>query len=248
MNENKSINSLKKQLVAAVAMVLVAAVALGSSTYAWFANNNKVTATGMQVTAMSNQSFLLISSEKTTATEIQTENKTTTALTVTDVEAKLFPAAHDTIANTAEAAVDQNKWYTAFSDDPSKVDMDASTKTTLSSFENYVIHKQVWITVAKNSTPVDNLKVKATIKNKATGDITQAKVFVTSATASAEMSSASSAPDTVLFSSQITDTTVVPLDIFIFIDGNDSAVYTNNFNQLDTATISLEFSATTVAA
>lgn len=51
MNENKSINSLKKQLVAAVAMVLVAAVALGSSTYAWFAANNKVTAQGMQVQA-----------------------------------------------------------------------------------------------------------------------------------------------------------------------------------------------------
>ena len=43
MNENKSINSLKKQLVAAVAMVCVAAVALGSSTYAWFVNNNTVT-------------------------------------------------------------------------------------------------------------------------------------------------------------------------------------------------------------
>ena len=240
--------AIKRQLLAAIAMVLVAALALGSSTYAWFANNNKVTATNMQVTAMSNQSFLLISSEKTTATEIQTENKTTTALTVTDAEAKLFPAAHATIANTAEAAVDQNKWYTAFSADPSKVDMDASTKTTLSSFTNYVIHKQVWITVAKNSTPVENLKVKATIANKASGDITQAKVFVTSATASAEMSSASSAPDTVLFSSQITDTTVVPLDIFIFIDGNDSAVYTNNYDQLDTATISLEFSATTVAS
>ena len=197
---------------------------------------------------MSNQSFLLISSEKNTATEIQAENKTTTALTVSDTEAKLFPAAHATIANTTEAAVDQNKWYTAFSADPAKVDMDASTKTTLTSFTNYVIHKQVWITVAKNSTPVENLKVKATIENKATGDITQAKVFVTSATASAEMSSASSAPDTVLFSSQITDTTVVPLDIFIFIDGNDSAVYTNNYDQLDTATISLEFSATTVAA
>lgn len=52
MNENKSINSLKKQLVAAVAMVCVAAVALGSSTYAWFAANNKVQATGMEVTAV----------------------------------------------------------------------------------------------------------------------------------------------------------------------------------------------------
>lgn len=59
MNENKSINSLKKQLVAAVAMVLVAAVALGSSTYAWFVNNNKVTAAGMSVNATADDSLLI---------------------------------------------------------------------------------------------------------------------------------------------------------------------------------------------
>lgn len=44
-------NDLKKQLIASIAMVLVAATALGSSTYAWFASNNKVEATGMQVQA-----------------------------------------------------------------------------------------------------------------------------------------------------------------------------------------------------
>lgn len=39
-----STKALKKQLMAAIAMVLVAAVALGSSTYAWFVSNTKVTA------------------------------------------------------------------------------------------------------------------------------------------------------------------------------------------------------------
>ena len=34
--------AIKRQLLAAVAMVLVAAIALGSSTYAWFANNTNV--------------------------------------------------------------------------------------------------------------------------------------------------------------------------------------------------------------
>ena len=48
-----STKALKKQLMAAIAMVLVAAVALGSSTYAWFANNTKVTAEGMSITALS---------------------------------------------------------------------------------------------------------------------------------------------------------------------------------------------------
>ena len=45
--------AIKKQLLAAVAMVLVAAVALGSSTYAWFVASDTVTATGMRVSAQS---------------------------------------------------------------------------------------------------------------------------------------------------------------------------------------------------
>lgn len=45
--------AIRKQLLAAVAMVLVAAVALGSSTYAWFVASGTVTATGMNVTAQS---------------------------------------------------------------------------------------------------------------------------------------------------------------------------------------------------
>ena len=141
-------------ILAAIAMVLVAGIALGSSTYAWFASNTQVTANGMQVTAQSTQAFLLISNTNKTADTIQTENKTSVELTVTADEAKLMPAAHETITKAAEAAVDQNKWYTGFSADPTKVEMNAGTKQTLTAFTGYVIHKQVWVTVAKNSTPV----------------------------------------------------------------------------------------------
>lgn len=240
-----STKALKTQLLAAIAMVLVASIALGSSTYAWFASNTKVDATGMQVTAQSTQAFLLISNEKNTAEEIQTENKTSVMLTVTDEESKLMPAAHETITKAAEAAVDQNKWYTGFSADPTKVEMNAGTKQTLTAFTGYVIHKQVWVTVAKNSTPVKDLSVSATIGNKNTGTITQAKVLVASSDAAAELSSATTAPTTKLTgaTTTITDNTVVALDIYIYIDGNDSAVFTNNFNSLDTATISLSFNA-----
>jgi hypothetical protein len=54
--------ALKKQFVAAVAMVLVAAVAVSSATYAWFINNTKVTATGGDYTATTSQ-YLLISAD-----------------------------------------------------------------------------------------------------------------------------------------------------------------------------------------
>jgi len=44
-----SVKALRNQLLGAIAMVLVAAIALGSSTFAWFAINNTVTVTGMTV-------------------------------------------------------------------------------------------------------------------------------------------------------------------------------------------------------
>lgn len=52
--------AIKRQLLAAIAMVLVAAIALGSSTYAWFVASGTVEAKGMSVQAMS-ESGLAIS-------------------------------------------------------------------------------------------------------------------------------------------------------------------------------------------
>lgn len=51
--------AIRKQLLAAVAMVLVAAVALGSSTYAWFVASGTVTAEGMKVQAMSEAGLVI---------------------------------------------------------------------------------------------------------------------------------------------------------------------------------------------
>ena len=50
--------ALKKQMGAAIAMVLVAAVALGSATFAWFVSNNKVDATTSKISAQSNSAFM----------------------------------------------------------------------------------------------------------------------------------------------------------------------------------------------
>ena len=55
-----TVKSLRKQLAAAIAMTLVATVALGSSTYAWFVSNNQVTATTASISAQSNAPFLKI--------------------------------------------------------------------------------------------------------------------------------------------------------------------------------------------
>lgn len=54
--------ALKKQLGAAIAMVLVAAIALGAATFAWFVNNNAVTATSVDVSTSSAVPNLYITS------------------------------------------------------------------------------------------------------------------------------------------------------------------------------------------
>ena len=46
-------------------MVCVAAVALGSSTYAWFVSNNNVKATTTNISAQSNSAYLVIDTKKT---------------------------------------------------------------------------------------------------------------------------------------------------------------------------------------
>lgn len=51
--------AIKRQLLAAIAMVLVAAIALGSSTYAWFAASGDVKAQGMSVTAQAESGILI---------------------------------------------------------------------------------------------------------------------------------------------------------------------------------------------
>lgn len=55
--------AIKRQLLAAIAMVLVAAIALGSSTYAWFVASNTVTADGMKLQVQGESGIVIKSVE-----------------------------------------------------------------------------------------------------------------------------------------------------------------------------------------
>ena len=81
MNESKNVKALKKQLAAAIAMVCVAAVALGSSTYAWFVTNNKVDATTSTISAQSNAAYMTIANGTSGASSVDTTSVTTTVAT-----------------------------------------------------------------------------------------------------------------------------------------------------------------------
>ena len=88
--------AIKRQLLAAVAMVVVAAIALGSSTYAWFVNNATVTATGAQVTSSTAYSLLITKALAGDTTDWQTTK-------VLNTNSGLTPVS--TIGTKAEAAL-----------------------------------------------------------------------------------------------------------------------------------------------
>lgn len=108
--------ALKKQMGAAIAMVLVAAVALGSATFAWFVTNNKVDATTSTISAQSNAAFMYIR-EKTSDNQDSTTWTSTVDSAVGDKA--LYPAhwALVTESGTDKAYATAGSFYTAFGTD-----------------------------------------------------------------------------------------------------------------------------------
>ena len=105
--------AIKRQLLAAIAMVLVAALALGSSTYAWFVASGTVKAEGMKVQAQSEGGLVIR----------YHGGKWGTSATAGVTEAKeLKPA----------SSVDLTTWYTAEAMDPDDELANLATVTPLS--------------------------------------------------------------------------------------------------------------------
>ena len=108
--------ALKKQMGAAIAMVLVAAVALGSATFAWFVTNNKVEAKTSTISAQSNAAFMYIREKETDGQDSTTA--TSTVLSAVDDKA-LYPA-HWALASesgTDKSYATADSFYTAFGTD-----------------------------------------------------------------------------------------------------------------------------------
>ena len=263
----------KRFLVTSILMLLLTVFALSTSTYAWFSMNTKVTATGMQVVAKTDDTFLLISSTNTTADAIQTENAITTALTVSDNDAKLYASApctteaQVTALNTAGLKVDGTdiatdavqvntpataaavtNWYTAKAAANNAAAVKTGTERQLKEFTGYVIQRTVYLTVAVGANPAENLTVTPTFAQKGNGDdLTAAKVIVTTSDGGFKVLSSANngvAQDIKGSNTALTDSTVLTVNIYIYYDGNDSKVFTNNAANLTGATISLAFDVT----
>lgn len=237
--------ALKKQMGAAIAMVLVAAVALGSATFAWFVSNNEVTAKTTGVKAQSNTAFMSIEYKKTAK-----GSKTTHSVDWTDPAVALYPA--EVQSDNAEAPAP--KFVTAYgtaTDNGAKNGADIVVGDAAKAVKDkYAVGEADNYNISSAGVDLSNLKIdKVEVTTGADKGLRNAvRVLVVGpdnwqvwgpkgmrlegTTGKALAATVAKDVDT-------------PVSVYVYYDGNDTAVTTANLaNILDSVGVTISFSAT----
>ena len=176
--------ALKKQMVAAIAMVLVAAVALGSATFAWFVSNNKVEAKTTNISAQSNSAYLVIDNAAAGSTKT-TSTGSATASEAFDPDTKLYPAQWNKSFNTDgdKAGTDDGVWQfeSAYASDKNKTDEKENTRFAVGTPEqavtaDYTLANTFYIGTGTYDGIFTNLKVTGVKVNKVNVSIEDIRV------------------------------------------------------------------------
>lgn len=242
--------ALKKQMGAAIAMVLVAAVALGSATFAWFVSNNTVSAKTTGVKAQSNTAFMSIEYKKTAK-----GSKTTDSVDWTDLAVALYPAE----VQSDNAADPEPKFVTAYgtaTDNGTKkgdyIEVGDAAKAVK---DSYAVGEANNYNISSAGVDLSNLKIdKVEVTTGADKGLKDAiRVLVVgpdswqvwgpgaNATAGLKLQKAEGAA----LATKVAKDEDTPLSVYVYYDGNDAAVNTANLkNILDSVGVTIHFSAT----
>lgn len=253
--------ALKKQMGAAIAMVLVAAVALGSATFAWFVTNNKVDATTSTISAQSNAAFMYIRNKDNTDT-----NATSDVADITDNK-ELYPAtwANHFDANgkkhgDADFTTVTYQFETATAKDPKQSDIDESTRRVVGAAESDAVKDKYAVKntfkVGTKGTMLTNLVVDPTNISLVSEDNSNAnfddalRILVKCGNnwVLCDKNSVRDSSNNNLLADKVLPggENEVTVDVYVFYDGDDPAIYTNNLGSLKNASkkIKVTFTAT----
>ena len=256
--------ALKKQLGAAIAMVVVAAIALGSATYAWFVSNNSVTATTVGVSAQSNSAFLLIDTSSTSTTS------GTEASASSNSNVSLYPAIWDnTFNSTGSVASDSSGKYQfesayASSKDSAKEKDNKSSRFLIGDGDtakekSYATLNTFYVGTGGYDGSFTDLKVKDFTVTDSNNLATAVRVLVTDGdnwvVVRKSLAAAGDDAGRVMVESQSLPTTGdgavesgvfhtsefgkiggdVTVKCYVYYDGSDESVYTTNLDQIKEA-------------
>lgn len=245
-----------KAIVPALAMLLVSAVLLGTSTFAWFSMNDEVSVSGMQITAKSDQHYLIIGSEndlaklqnKDTGNQTTIELKNTGSADPLSATVKPVQPKAGAITNATTAATPGSwEWY----EGTSKTDGTAKpTANAVTNLNEYTLHTTVYITVAKDTPEAKNLILEeATFAKAGAGKTLDGFGGVVVATADAadrvdSDNALKGRTDTgkPILAATVKDQTVIAVDIYVYVYGANANITTENAFDLATLSLTLRFS------
>lgn len=234
VKRGKNMNKFKK-LVPAICMLLVSAVLMGTSTFAWFSMNTSVTAKGMSVKASTDNAYLIISA----GTTLSGSKKDATGT----MDATLKPVSVMTgktldSDNIGELA----SWGTGVSDDPNDANI-GSGLTALpagTDLNTYVAKQSFMVGIVANSGEVaHDLRLDSLTISNANAGITVVVVCGTNLYSHA--SNVATGGTEKLADKTAVTTTGVQVDVYVYIDGKNANVKTANAVNL-TGTVELVFS------
>lgn len=204
-------------------MVCVAAVALGLSTYAWFVSNNNVDAITTDISVQFNSAYLVI--QEATADKTATDNTSESSATATEAVTNQY--AHKDTFYIGTGGYDGS--FTNLKVEDVKVSAKDNAKADLvNAMRVLVVCGEQW-TVWKNGaevTSVDTLN--------AAGNATETTTLTAKYTDATNKAIAASV-------SQNNDVTV---DIYVFYDGADGEVNSDNLADLKDCGVTVTFTAT----
>lgn len=234
--------ALKKQMGAAIAMVLVAAVALGSATFAWFVSNNKVTAETSKIAAQSNSAYLVIDNSKTT-------KDSTSAVVSNEPRADLYPAKIVKTGTNAE-------WRSAYASNAT-----ASTMKPGSEFKiadgtaakavkaKYAVENTFYVGTGTYDGQFTNLHITgvtvsnaATEQNKNLGNALRVlvvcgekwEVWSKDGIQLSSSNDSTTASDLLAADQVIESGKDATVQVYLYYDGDDANVYSNNLENIKT--------------
>lgn len=248
--------ALKKQMGAAIAMVLVAAVALGSATFAWFVSNNSVTATTTNISAQSNSAYLVINNAA--AGKTSKTSSTSASASEQPTNTKLYPTQW---ANTFDAsgaeATDGNGKYQFESAYASTKDAAAEKPGTRFAVGDpeaaaklaYTLANTFHIGTGGYDGTFTNLKVTSvTLNNTENSKLSGAmRVLVKCGDQWVVWKNnerVAGAENSVIKADEITKDADATVQVYVFYDGSDTNVFTTNLEELKDCGVTVTFEAT----
>ena len=245
-----------RKILPALAMLLVSAIMLSTASFAWFAENNSVEASGMNVKVQSTASFLQINNQATDHPTDNTKKFSDSAVAANSATATL-DLVHATIGTGGTIS-----WYTAKGETPGASTIKDGTQQTVTIASDattspYARIDRFYVRMSEGSaSAMEDLTVKEIrvddVQNSLKGALrvlvvgaNGAQIWEYTDSGMARVSG-DNGQDVILETVPTYTQTASEIVVYTYFDGEDTSAFTDNTEKIDTTlSVTISFSKNT---